>query len=106
MQPELYLAVCIREVETAAERLKEAKARIIEERCPIKIGDVVETNGYSHKGKRFRVEHIIAKDRLTWKQDGDHEFEFRATGPIIKKNGEPGQQHGEHSIRFKFARAK
>jgi hypothetical protein len=60
----------------------------IEEECPVKVGDTVRVNGYAHRGKMMVVRSVRIKE---WAS----KYEWSVIGPIIKKDGTPGQQDGE-----------
>ena len=92
----------INEINVIDEKIKELSSdrkkligKWIESSHPLKIGDVVEVNGYSYQGKLMEVEKLgVEYDRFegwTW----------TATGKVLKKNGEPGLNRGEWSKRVK-----
>lgn len=82
---------------SANKAASEAKALLNEEllTCsPVKIGDIVEANGYSYTGKKMVVERLWFT--ITgWKGDG-----IMAKGPIIKADGSPSLNEGDHFIKI------
>jgi len=54
---------------------------------PLKIGDIVDVTGWSHKGKKMIVDRRWVVECFGW--------EWRASGRVIKKNGEPGAYVGD-----------
>ncbi|MCP4700471.1 MAG: hypothetical protein GY862_27005 [Gammaproteobacteria bacterium] len=62
------------------------------ELCPVKIGDVVEVNGWTFRGKKMLVDDVCYYTRThrstTWK----------CSGPILKADGTPGKNRGEHGV--------
>lgn len=66
----------------------------VEERHPLKIGQTVEVNGYTHTGKKMVVEKRIVK---RWYAD---KWEWKAYGKILKGDGTAGVQTGEWRERF------
>lgn len=89
MNNKLAMFVAKREVTRAAERFTAAKAVLVESDCPVKVGDIVEINGFSHRGKSILVDRVNVRNN--WKTI----FAFIASGKVIKKSGEPGSQRGE-----------
>ena len=74
---------------------------IASEFCPVKVGDRVEVNGYSHRGKHMVVLGVAIK------YIGRNTIRFVAHGNILKKDGFPGEQIGEwHSEMFSLPEAK
>lgn len=61
----------------------------IAQEAPAKPGDIVTVTGYSFQGKRMQVKtlhlSLSARGLPTW----------HAHGPVLKKNGLPGEQIGE-----------
>lgn len=86
----------IMDIETKIEELKQKLADTKEEWCknehPLKIGDEVEVTGYSHTGKKMRVDYLNVI-----KQGWNKKYVFMATGVVFKKDGSEGQQRGEWS---------
>ena len=70
-------------------RRKEFIKELIDEKHPLKIGDVVECIGFAYKGKPMVIERVSV--------DIDNFFKPKwfAYGRIIKKDGSVGKQRGE-----------
>ena len=64
---------------------------IVRNHAPIKIGDIVEANGYSHTGKNMIVNHVYLTEHF------NGTFLWAATGKIIKKDGSSGHNDGKWS---------
>ena len=82
----------IEDIEEEIRILSHKKAKIIEEfiseKHPLKEGEEVIVNGYSHRGKKMIVKtRRIKKSYPNWK--------WGAEGPIIKANGEVGIAGGK-----------
>lgn len=76
----------------AKEEYEKLKQQFCKEHHPLKVGDIVEVTGYSHKGKQMVVKEIWLGES-TWRDTGT--YIFKASGPVLKKSGEPGQLRGE-----------
>ena len=63
--------------------------------CPIKIGDIVTVNDFTHTGKQMQVKTVAVMRR--WGEVHG----FHARGPIIRKDGTPGVQFGLHFREMK-----
>lgn len=86
-----------KELEEARKRLEEAKQAAIDDLCPVKIGDRVRVNWCSHRGKEIEVRRIVygeGFDRVGEKSAKT--ARFTAFGPVLKKDGTPGLNDGEH----------
>jgi hypothetical protein len=81
----------------ARERLKDAEQAAIAALCPVKIGDRVQANGYSHTGKPMEIRRIFYQEGCD-KIDGRFvsTARFVAHGPVLKKDGTPGLNDGEY----------
>jgi len=77
------------EVVAAEQRALAHKQEIIERHSPVKIGDDVVVNVYSHKGKTIQVDRVGLRDCF-----GGF-FRFEATGFVKKANGAAGLNRGE-----------
>lgn len=64
---------------------------IVRKHAPVKIGDIVETNGYSYQGKNMIVDHVYLTEHF------NGTFLWAATGRIIKNDGSPGNNNGKWS---------
>jgi len=92
----------LREVEEMQEQIKQLddaihnlKKKVIEENCPVKIGDVVEVTGYSNNGKMMEI-HSIELCNYGWKET---HYEYKIKGKVIKKDGTVGKNNGENRIK-------
>lgn len=63
---------------------------------PVKVGDVVTVNGYSHKGKRMLVTRVWAELSSYRKE----EIVIRVCGDVLKKDGMPGLNSAENYYSF------
>ena len=72
-----------------ASELKHHKAYICQQHHPLKIGDEVVVNDWSHKGKEIVVDRVWLHD------DFFNKYDFRASGKVKKKDGSLGKQIGE-----------
>ena len=84
-------------LEEAQQRLEDAEQAAIAALCPVKIGDRMEVSGYVNVGRLIEIRRIVYSegcDRI------DGRFvktaRFKADGPILKKDGTPGLNIGEH----------
>lgn len=79
-----------RKIRGSIRQLKEEMAGF----CPVEIGDEVEVNGYSYRGKIMVVEKIqyIGENYVA------RNTKFRCTGPILKADGTPGRKTGDHYV--------
>jgi len=84
----------IKEIDDQIQELNAKKYNLmrewVEKECPVKVGDVIESNGCSHYGKNMRVDEISVCPTL-----GRKEWWWKATGPILKKDGTQGLNRGE-----------
>lgn len=71
------------------------------ERCPHKVGDIVECNGYAFEGKSMKIAEIFLKEEFDFNvKDGDrYRFAWHMRGKVLKADGTPGERDGE---RFEF----
>ena len=83
-----------RQIKDLYAKRRETIAAWIEAEHPVKVGDVIETNGYSHKGKKMRV----AKRSI---YDSFSKWSWKANGPILKKDGTEGLIEGEWQAYIK-----
>lgn len=88
----------IEEAESARGLLQEKIVRLeaewVEQECPIKVGDTVKVNGYSFKGRMMQVDTIHVLIDSYHCPDSEHCW--GAKGKVLKKDGTPGSQRGEH----------
>lgn len=71
------------------EKIEKQKQLIIDEMCPVKIGDIVEVNGFTFTGKQMRVDRIVLV--RSWKNT----YKIKAVGKVLKKDGTVGQISAE-----------
>ena len=64
-------------------------AEWVDEHHPLAIGEVVEINGYSHKGKKMRVQSRGVEK--IW----ENVWQWTASGHVYKINGKLGLHAGE-----------
>ena len=67
----------------AKQELNKALDGMARQNCPHAVGDVIDCQGWSHKGKKMVVDHI---GRSRW-LDG----KWKVTGRVFKKDGSLGQ---------------
>ncbi len=60
----------------------------------LKNGDVVRVNGYSFHGAKMKIERFSVRQGLF----EDDLFEVFAKGSILRKDGTPGKNEGEHRV--------
>jgi hypothetical protein len=70
------------------------KQNICNEHCTVKIGDAVISNGYSHSGKKMKVEKISFS--RYW-----NVFRFTCEGKILKADGSESKNYGTHWVDVK-----
>lgn len=66
--------------------------------APAKIGDIIEVTGYSFRGKQMQVARIFLV------QHSPTRWVWRLSGPVLKKDGTPGNQTGETSYEIEVAK--
>jgi len=77
----------IEEIEAELEEIKSQWAKT----CPVVIKDAItltDENSYTYIGKKMEVRQISIQRR--WKDWG-----FKLRGPLLKKDGTPGENWGE-----------
>lgn len=62
---------------------------------PIKLGDIVDITGFSHRGKKMIVDHLWIVD--------DWDVGVKAKGRVLKKDGTPGLLTAIHFIEVAVA---
>jgi hypothetical protein len=67
--------------------LEDRRQQLAEMTCPYRVGEITETKGYTHKGKRCVITKIKPGK---FASRGDWEVEFTQ----INVNGKPGLSHG------------
>lgn len=82
------LAALNEEVASLEKQIARIHEDVVSKYAPVKEGDVIEINGHSHNGKKMLVEKVVF--RRCWGR-----YEFYARGPVLKKDGTPGQNWGE-----------
>lgn len=76
------------EIEKLNEKKKDIIQRWIKKEHPLKERKKVKVNGYSFTGKNMKVRSLyIYKDRQGWT--------WKATGPVLKKDGTESCNYGE-----------
>ena len=75
------------------DEMKAQRQLICEKHCPVKVGDEVEVNDYSFKGKTIVVDNVFLKKDYRG-------IYFVAIGHIKKKGGELGAKSGKRLIPF------
>lgn len=78
------------ELRQVQQKIRDLEQRIIDEHVPVKTGEVVEVNGYSHRGKKMVVTRISPRH-------SHKNFEYVARGQILKADGTQGVNVGEYS---------
>lgn len=79
--------------EQIVEAIRQKKQEIVDKYSNVKVGDIVISNGYSHKGKEMIVNNIyFSIDH--WKKTI-----FLAKGSILKKDGSASAFLGEHYFK-------
>lgn len=77
----------IKELENQEIKAKKARQDAVREfalqECPLKVGQIVDCVGWTHKGKKMKIDSIVPP-QCTF--DGD----WRVRGHVIKKSGEVG----------------
>lgn len=63
---------------------------------PVKIGDIVGANGYSHWGKKMIVDRV-------WTTNTMGRVGVQAIGRVLKKNGTPGVNKAEYFVEVAVA---
>jgi hypothetical protein len=82
----------IKEIDDQIQELNAKKHNLmrewVERECPVKVGDVIESNGCGHYGKNIKVDGVqVYKFFREWR--------WKASGPVLKKDGTPGLNRGE-----------
>ena len=101
MSPQNYadsIAALEKQTDEIGERIRLLFKEWVESYCPIKIGDVVVGNDYSHKGKNIKVERIYVSDHLFHGVKWAVKWKWVASGPVLLKNGNPGRQYARYAI--------
>jgi hypothetical protein len=77
--------------EAATRELNDALDAYAIQMCPHKVGDIIDCQGWSHKGKKMIVDSITrTKYRGRWTKE-----KWRVMGRILKKDGTIGSiQYG------------
>jgi len=66
--------------------------------CPINIGDIVEGNDYSFRGKKMVVEEIDITDHMVAGVGFRVKWKWIATGPVLNKDGTPGKNYTRYAV--------
>lgn len=72
--------------EKLVELKREKERELAVAMCPLKIGDIVTSRGYSHRGKKMVVTHIFYKQCYSRATHG-YEHGWAIGGNILKKDG-------------------
>jgi hypothetical protein len=84
------LITLISEKQRAIEAVSKQKDLIVHRYSPIKIGDIIDVNGYSFSGKKMVV------DSIYFRPDRWRNTLFVAKGAVLKKDKTRGAHTGEH----------
>ena len=76
---------------------REAILKRIIKLCPIRVGDVTEVTGYSHKGKQMEIVSLRWNTEDSWRYDGAG-WVFR--GLVLKKDGAVGLNAGDGFLKY------
>ena len=88
------------EVRQIQRQMDSARQELIDLLSPVKIGDIITVNGYSHKGKKMRVD-VLRCYLNTW--DKAH-ISIEAYGNVLNKDGLPGLNKATSYYRFDSTR--
>ena len=77
------LSVAERAASAANQELNKALDEMARQNCPHAVGDVIDCQGWSHKGKKMVVDYI---GKPKWSRE-----KWRVTGRVFKKDGSIGQ---------------
>lgn len=80
-------------IDAAREECERIMEEMIAKFCPVKPGDIVTANRYTHTGKNIKVGHIRVDRCIT--RSGDN-IEFRAYGYVLRKDGTTGKHRASH----------
>lgn len=79
----------IKELDARIQVLNEARKVLLKEwaieACPYAVGDIVEVRGYSHIGKKCRI------DRVGWTHGYSEDYQWKVVGTLILKDGSLGK---------------
>ncbi len=79
----------IKELDAKIESLHESRKLLLSEwaaeACPYAVGDIVEVRGYSHIGKKCRI------DRVGWTHGYSEGYQWKVIGTLILKDGSLGK---------------
>lgn len=70
----------------------------VKECCPLKVGEIILCNDYSHEGKSIKIEKVDITDHLTHGVAWDCRWKWIASGPVLKKDGTPGLNYSVYSV--------
>lgn len=82
------LAELNEEIASLEKQIGRIKENVAIKYAPVKVGEIIYTNGYTHKGKKIVVEQVVFRSRFG-------RYEFCARGPVLKKDGSPGLIWGD-----------
>lgn len=54
--------------------------------CPVKLGDVVEVNYFTNKGKKIKLDRIVYAPEYEYKSK-EPRFLYKCNGSVIRKDG-------------------
>ena len=63
--------------------IEELRKFIAEAGCPLKVGDITENPGYSYKGRKIRVDHVVPS--------GGYRGEWLVRGTLLTADGKVGK---------------
>lgn len=95
----IELAECDKRIEEINKSREQIFVRLLELVCPFQIGDITECVGYTHRGKRMRVDSRIV-------QRSDHgNYYWLVSGRVIKRNGAGSNYTAEFTMMdYRFAK--
>lgn len=77
----------------ARDRINEIEEHMAATLCPVKIGDVVESNGSSYAGIKMLVDSVRVSYNASWTKRKP--ITFAVCGPMYKKDGTLGARRLE-----------
>lgn len=88
------LEAAIRATEQARKEETNLRAEIVKEYCPIKVGEVIDCQGYVHKGKKVKVTNITLVP--SWKRNS---YKWSIRGIVLKKDGSESSFRTDFRVR-------
>jgi len=79
--------------------IKHNRAQFVLKHCPIKVGDIVQANGYSHAGKDMMVDGVTIA--MEWRSGITGQYPaWYSWGRLLKKDGTPGKNNANYSVKL------